>query len=627
MFFGLNRNNKYKLIRHRLLALLSVIGLVMVSCGSEMPDVPAGEDNSDQHNASEEPCYFMSLNLSTPGSFSRADLEGDVIDSDPSGQLDQGFDNENTINQIRLFFFKGNYPVNVKANESSSRFSAYYDWFPETRSETLSQVKNSDLIDVASRAQNDGKSVNTTFPIIFEDNVKPDKVIAIVNPSAYIKSNIFSSFYKVKDMSEDFVSDLTDNNFLMSNSVYLVDEETSRKIVDYTEIKEENICRKPEEALEHPVTIYVERIAARLDFRFGNVADSDVQLRPVDGMNFTFDTGMTFSPTDSEESNKIYVKFLGWNITSTPRFSRLIKRIDSSWSDSDFVLNGGVWNQQNEYRSDWAINPETPEYEWLTYDAILPSEEGDGGLSMSVSRTYLTENANPFILADGIVAAANPTYPTKVIFAAQLLNEDGEPITIAEYQGNQLTLAGLKNVIANSLDMYYEEVDEINSTTELKKIQPWDITFETSREHGGEYGPEADGTFYSYACLNEESAKKVWYHKYDKPDNKDSYKIANPVKYIDDTVYEAKIWKEGRTYFYFDILHFDGTPENAGHYGVVRNHIYQAKIRGINSLGTPVYKPDEIIYPETPGKSGNMLTVTIDKLDWRLVKQHFQVSW
>ena len=69
------------------------------------------------------------------------------------------------------------------------------------------------------------------------------------------------------------------------------------------------------------------------------------------------------------------------------------------------------------------------------------------------------------------------------------------------------------------------------------------------------------------------------------------------------------------------------TPDSPGYYGVVRNSLYSASVKSINSLGTPVYDPDEKIYPEIPEKTDNPFQVTVDNINWRLVSENLQLSW
>ena len=84
------------------------------------------------------------------------------------------------------------------------------------------------------------------------------------------------------------------------------------------------------------------------------------------------------------------------------------------------------------------------------------------------------------------------------------------------------------------------------------------------------------------------------------------------------------MWTNGFTYYYFDIKHL-GT--SVGEYGVVRNHVYKSVVDGLTGLGTPVYNPDEVIYPEKPGDEDTFLAAQIKILSWRIVNGQYKLDW
>lgn len=84
------------------------------------------------------------------------------------------------------------------------------------------------------------------------------------------------------------------------------------------------------------------------------------------------------------------------------------------------------------------------------------------------------------------------------------------------------------------------------------------------------------------------------------------------------------------TYYYFPIQHLghmgkDG--KNYGKNGVVRNHIYDSTITKLYGLGTPVYNPDETIYPEKPEDNDSYIAAQIKILSWRLVNNNVELEW
>ena len=61
--------------------------------------------------------------------------------------------------------------------------------------------------------------------------------------------------------------------------------------------------------------------------------------------------------------------------------------------------------------------------------------------------------------------------------------------------------------------------------------------------------------------------------------------------------------------------------------GVVRNHIYKTTITNIAGLGTPVYNPGDVIYPEKPEDNAHYIAAEINILSWRVVKNNYNLEW
>ena len=86
------------------------------------------------------------------------------------------------------------------------------------------------------------------------------------------------------------------------------------------------------------------------------------------------------------------------------------------------------------------------------------------------------------------------------------------------------------------------------------------------------------------------------------------------------------IWNNGYTYYYLTLRHF-GALDFPGYYGVVRNHIYSTTVDKLKGLGTPVWDPNEKIYPEPTAPDGNNLSAKIEVLSWRLVTDSYEFEW
>ena len=150
---------------------------------------------------------------------------------------------------------------------------------------------------------------------------------------------------------------------------------------------------------------------------------------------------------------------------------------------------------------------------------------------------------------------------------------------------------------------------------------------------------DSENNCYVYTQLNSTAAARTWYISSVKdPADLTAYKPSS-ADAINKTLKDKKpatedpdegyiidrplVWKEGMTYYYYDIKHLDGSNE----IGVVRNHIYKTTITNIAGLGTPVYTPGDIIYPEKPGENDHYIAAQINILSWRVVNTGYDLEW
>ena len=627
-------------MKRKLLAF-ALIGILVSACSSDksLDDYLADSTPSQNEGKGErgEPLYLW-VNLSTPPQ---------VVgrSSSDSRSYEEGSADENAVSSIRFYFFDDNDKiVNVRSGESlSGAFSSFFECDAPSTDDAA-----------GSRGENVEKNISLRLCVGFENGVTPSKVVAVLNAPQSLTQDpdtkVDKQIEKLEDLQllvKDFLTGYTNGNFLMSNSVYVDDSDPTNPLeIAATALSSNNFATAGSEP--NPVDIYVERVVARVDLAFGS------ELKKVDGQENIFyiistgsDTVTKIKPEDSGDEQTICVKILGWTVTSTPTVSRLLKTVEASWTDTDdFKLTGTslTWNLASDFRSFWAINPSNlsqDKYKWWTFTDFTgktltetDQEIAEGCFTVTDNmKAYMQENANPF--ETGTVRAANATYPTKVIFGAQLVGTDGNPLEIAEYEGKYYTPSGLKSIIANSLTLYTESTDGTVTAgnTKYRKITGDEIDFETAHEHGNDFGPNADGTYYVYFKLKTDTdaeKNRKWFLLSSLNENttEEMALTDEAIKqYFDNMTYPAKVWNKGYTYYYFDIPHFNRQGDDPGTYGVVRNNLYNATIREIKSLGTPVYKPDEVIYPEKPSSGGNQLEVTVKTMQWRLVNQNLQLAW
>ena len=663
------------------LFLLPVLGLFAVSCTNN--EFINDTDNSVNGTPGEVSGY-LSVSLVAPGNIHTRAQGEDAI-------YQNGEYAENYVSRVRFYFFdEDGYPVPIRKNPNTENdYYSFYDWDP-TKADN-DNAPTGDSGDQSIDPDNDGnmtedngvydnenperpetveKILSTTITLTGpEDYPKPTQVIAVVNPSEDVikltdssvdteveYTVIGPSMSKLRAAVYDFYTNLhnadfsesnptsSNQNFVMSNSVYATTDGNNPTGVFAQFIDEDKFGHTIAEAKKNPLIIYVERVLARLDLVMGMSASSIGDNIYETGFNFTpidptYGDDSDYTPPTSYENTPIYAKFLGWAITSTPNMSYLVKDINPGWPIELFDEANEPWNTGTLYhRSFWAINPEVvtnnPQtaYNWPSYTDLTDlgatedyTKQNLDVFEMNQTRAYMQENADP----EGTTLGENPRYPTKVIFAAQLVDAQGNPVTIAEYNGEYYTKEGLLNYAAHELDLYYQ----VGNT--YKSITGDMLTFITHADFIDSDPIPEQGGYWVYFDLNEE-AKGVtqWYHltRHATGENPDDYEPVNLTdekamkNYIFEWLGRAMVWNTGYTYYYIDIRHL-GATGYVGYHGVVRNHIYEATVQSLNGLGTPVWDPTERIFPVKPDRTGNQISAQIRILQWRLVKQSYDLNW
>lgn len=650
------------------LLFLPVGLLAMVGCSDRDPGNLQNDGAVSVFN------QYVSVNiLSANGIGSRADYNPSAKD------YENGSAEENQVNRVRFYFFdaSGNAtPVWENKGAATTSFNSFIDWYPT--SADAEEVENVPTIE---------KILHATLGLNYPSGItQPSSLIAILNPSdaaLNLSANNSSvdagdemvsvygpSIDQVRECISDFYNGLdTDGNFVMSNSVYMQNQNGVNTVIDYTGLTSDNFLENPEQAIEDPtkiVTIYVERVLARLDFyvNLGNGEDNTLNepLKLEDGRTiykldtYTINDGSIIKDVVTPTDETLYVELLGWNITGTPDVSRLLKSINTSWTNLGlFGSDAIVWNTADYHRSFWALNPPSDD---LTYqfgdfgfnpnDDDTDSSQPDNTfrrLSSTLSdenlypanaliipsgtdytTAYLQENANEFnnsgVNANAGASASGPEYATKVIIAARLVDATGNPYELAEWAHYKYTKSQLLTTLCSTtLNQLYKKTTS-GTTTSYDQIEEDDLTFMTASQLGIEDG-EAD--YYVYVVLADSDPKDYTW-TLGKEQNATEMTVAQVNNYIRDAVNHVKVWNSGMTYYFFDIQHL-GNEDTPGYYGVVRNHIYKSYLKSITGMGTPVYDPDQIIYPEKTENDNDIVVAQIEILQWRVVSQDYNLDW
>lgn len=580
-----------------------LVGLAFVGCSNE-------EDIAPGNNGELSEPQFLTVNLVTnPTNGTRATRAGgDQRPGDPNGATyEEGLEAENTVTKVRFYFFNADgSPAKVKRN--GSEWVNYLEWENNVTEEEDNNMPNVEKILTAQLIIETPK----------EDKV-PDKIVAIINPMT-VDPNPERSLASLIGVTHDAKTATTSGNFLMSNSTYAKDNVKQMAVSAVGKVK-----KTPGEALNDPVDIYVERAVAKVRL--------NSTLTPLSGTDNIFKTSTedkTQEVTVGDTKKEIYVKFLGWNATAVSNKSRLVKEINPNWSSTLFGAGGTPWNWAEYCRCFWAINAESIVYEYGTF--VPNGESGqieDNKFQAQAKKkfdgtdwVYVNENASPYVSDITTSEGNSASTPTKVIISAQLVDKDGNALEFAEYGSTRTTIDGLKKIFANSCGLYKKV--EVEGKTKFVKITPEELTVKTATEVGetsdqnGKPDIEKPGRYKSYVQLATDEDSK-WYAS----NTEDAQPLtANEANAQLQGLGSAKVWKDGHTYYYFEIRHFGDKI------GVVRNHIYDATITKLAGLGTPVYDPDEIIYPEKPEEGEeSFIAARINILSWRVVKNDVELNW
>ena len=390
-----------------------------------------------------------------------------------------------------------------------------------------------------------------TDPVLVVEKYKgqfPAKVVAVVNYQG-------TSNLSLNDLKNNLqtVGHTSGKNFVMTNSVYM---NALGQQVDATELSIENFQTTADKALENPVTVYVERVNAKLNVVAGEAA---------------FNTGVKLGDSD------VYAKVLGWNIIGNQTESFYVKSIDTSWTDANL---GFVWNDAPYFRSYWASKSVSA--------AVTPDFTFNELTNGDASVEYLGEQVG-----------ARATY----VVAAQLQDAQGNALEIAQwygtnYVGEEALLAAVAPTLKNKLVQFdgvntYTAIDDsqIQCVARRTETESYEILFQLAEGVDATNWYSFDGASYTaVADPNAELAK----------------------------VEPAKIWKSGMTYYYSNVKHL-GSAGSVGEYGVIRNHSYKIAINGVKGWGTPVYDPEFRVVPVKPTDKETYISAEINVLAWRVV--------
>ena len=508
-----------------------------------------GLDNGPVNNGELEQSY-VAITLA-------ADDMATKVGTNPGGVYAEGTEDERAVSCAYVFFFKNGYAFPVTLTDGTSTNKGENNYLPVTLKGNKQNLENvSDIKDAVLILQK-------------YKGEYPDQIVAVLNwhpeKESYTLDELKTVVTQIRDKERGYV---------MSNAVYA---NNASETVDAVALTAANIAKTEEEALNNPVTIYVERIAAKVEFSANN--------------HGKFEVGKIGETT-------VWAQIKGFELYNDYETSRLIKKIDTKWTTADLGFN---WNDSEWYRSYWATSIDegftNNEFSWNTDNVALGSF------------TYCGENTRTWSLVDDV--------RTKVIVKAQLVTtKDGKdvPVTVANWWGNDyIGEDALLDVVANTLkNTYFTSTDKVNFTG----LTPDQIKC-VARD------PMDKNAYEVYFAIDDDSQSLNWY-KYEN----NTYTAIKLEELNNELskVRPAHVYTEGMTYYWTNIKHL-GQEGKTGEFGVVRNHVYKVNISGITGYGTPVYNgATGFLTPEKPVDINSFVSAQINILSWRVVANDYPLN-
>lgn len=547
--------------------------IFMMFCASALLASCAGmldDDKNPVHNGEIEKSY-IAINLMTADPDTRAE----------GATYQDGSEDERAVNSAYFFFFQNGQPFPVTVTDGAvTAPGADENYLSANLTGNASAKPNvSDVKDVVLLLRN-------------YKGQYPNQIVAVLN---WVPES--GKSYEMDELEDlvDIQSTMDSKKyFVMSNAVYA---DGAGQAVTATPLTLANIYTKEADAMANPLEIYVERIAAKVTV----TAPAEMKF----DLNKTVNVGGT--------TVKAYAKLTGWELYNEFNKSYLLKDITPTWTVDDIGFN---WNDQAYFRSYWANSPAPA---WDESNAFIWNKGLKFGLKTNVDAGTYASNTYVYC---GENTTSTPADRTKVILKAQLVKENDEPLELARWYGTDyIGETALLTAVANTLKNTYYSGVTVGDVTTYTSIAPEDLQCVVG---GGTTGVDATEVYFQ---LSTPAAAKVWYE----------YSSAKGYVPVDDDALNEKLqavpaailYKNGQTYYYFDIKHL-GASGKPAEYGIVRNHIYSININSIGGFGSPVYDPAHDIvtpeYPDEPSTEGSYVSAKVNILSWRMVSQGVNIQ-
>ena len=518
---------------------------------------------------------FIAVRLAAPNAMTRA--------------FQDGKNEENAVTTARFYFF------NNEGTAVTVDNSVNYKDVTTTFSDATSPADESGNVEEISNA----------VLVLENATVWPEKMVVVLNPPTEL--NASKSLSDLRAAADDYASEES-GKFVMSNAVYATSSGTQVDAVDLAGY----ITNNKDAAEGNPVTVYVERVLARVDV----ACTSNLETDKTDG------TGTQQSEINgysgSNGTNEIQAVIKGWTLANRNSQSHLLKSL-SAWNNSTtFTAGNGSWafanwNDATNHRSYWAYTDDVTATK-------LPND----------SYAKILENNSTFVATDYCQENTSDGAATELVAIAEL-QVDGQKTDIAKYAGQYWTVDNLLTQFANQIlagKIYYKAATgEPATATALPagalKLRPRNSS-ETSTVAAYE------------AVLDLKADYQTGYTFYSDATGNNTIEFTAVQDILND--YKALYWKDGKTYYHTTIKH---TLNSLSKDGVVRNHLYKVSLTGVSGLGTPIPgtssddtdddpdtddPEDKPIDPEDPKDENSYLAAEINILSWNVIGQEVELG-
>ncbi|MBO5901185.1 MAG: Mfa1 fimbrilin C-terminal domain-containing protein [Alistipes sp.] len=511
---------------------------------------------------------YIAINLNAAENGTRAD----------DGAYQDGLAAERAVKSAYFFFFDAEGKAFPVTGNPATEPGGTVNWI------------SANLNNIGSATPNVSDIKDAVLVLSTYKGTYPAQIVAVLNwPPVTGKAYDLDDLYDATNIQG------VDSGFVMSNAVY----SDGTKAVVGTPLTESDIYTSPADALANPITIHVERIAAKVTVTANGVADNRFKV--------------TKTATINGKDTEVFVQVTGWELHNDFTQSKLLKYINLDWKDANL---GFTWNDSPYYRCYWAESLAMSEIVGNVFPETFGLELGnaedvdDDGVYADNTYTYIGENTNYVV--------NNTDACTKVIIKAKLQKKTSE--TVYEdlpmtrwYTTYYADLDDLLTAVANTIKYQYYWYDK--DSTKYNYITPDDLTV------------VKEGNWVKFALSTPSEGKSWFVNAAGGYEAKTHAEINASLAAIEKALY----YESGDTLYSVDIKHLGNGTANAhkaGDYGVVRNHIYNVILRSFGGFGSPVYVPEDGIleYPEDPTSTGEYVSAEVRILSWRLVSQEVDVQ-